>query len=211
MKSRYEAYKELFRPSIYWTAIFLNLLSSFLMYSEKVSILFLVLNLIGLFCVVTIGLLHLFKKTVKFFILKAHLLGAGFFSPFAFGLLSFIGDGPVTMKSGRIAIAENVWVAPVWQTWWVVALGILIFLVICHAFQVKNELVIPVLKQLAHYRRRGWISEAEFGAILSAPQIKKKMIGLQVNLWVWHLTPKKILLIVILFLSKNLKTIFQSN
>lgn len=194
MKSRYEAYKELFRPSIYWTAIFLNLLFSFLMYSEKVPILFLVLNLIGLFCVVTIGIFHLFKKTVKFFILKAHLLGAGFFSPFAFGLLSFIGDGPVTMKSGRIAIAENVWVAPAWQTWWVVALGILIFLVICHAFQVKNELVIPVLKQLAHYRHRGWISEAEFGAILSAPQIKKKMIGNIIGVLFLVLVPLQLLI-----------------
>ena len=193
MKSRYDTYKESFRPSIYWTAIFLNLLSSFLMYSEKVPILFLVLNLIGLFVVVTIGLLHLFKKTVKFFILKAHLLMAGFSTPFAFGLLSFIGDGPVTMKSGRIAIAENVWVAPVWQTWWVVALGILIFLVICHAFQVKNELVIPVLKQLAHYRHRGWISEAEFSAILSAPQIKKKMIGNIIGVLFLVLVPLQLL------------------
>jgi hypothetical protein len=177
MKSRYDAYKELFRPFMYWMAIFLNLLSSGLMYAEKVPIFFLVLNLIGLCVVVTIGLHHFFKKTVKFFILKAHLLMGSFFAPFAFGFLSFIGDGPVTMNSGLIHIPENVWVAPVWQTWWIVALGILILLVICHAFQVKNEWLIPVLKQLAQYKHRGWISEAEFSAIFSAPQIKKKMIG----------------------------------
>ena len=194
MKSRYDTYEELFRPSFYWFAIFINLLSSSLMYSEKVPIFFLVLNLIGLFVVVKIGIFHLFKKTVKFFIFKTYLLIAGFSTPFAFGLLSSIGNGPVTMKSGRIDIPENVWVAPVWQAWWVVALGVLIFLVIYRVFQVRYELLIPVLKQLAHYKHRGWISEAEFSAILSAPQIKREMIGNIIGVLFLVLVPLQLLI-----------------